>query len=431
MTAASEQFRKIVHIGKVFSPAAPIDKRDLFAGRIQQLARLIDVTNTRGQHAAIFGERGVGKTSLANIARELLSQTAVFDDAPCITVKVNCSTGDTFAAIWRKAIEQIEWDDSTERVTVGFRPAALKHRRSLVEHLPDSPLPHDICRLLESVGKAVFIFDEFDRIEDPQSTAMFADTIKEFSDYSIPATIVVVGVADSIDDLIKEHQSIDRALCQILMPRMTSEELTEIIMKALEQLDMQMDDEATTLIVLLSQGLPHYTHLLGKAACRGAVNTKRTRVTANDVRTGIDGALRDSQEHLQTAYQKATISPRKDTLFKQVLLAAALAPVDDLGFFASGDVRKPLTLIMGRPYDIPGYSQHLDKFSSPERGNVLEKAGTQRKFRFRFRNPLLQPYVIMRGLADNMLPGDALSMLQQKYRHDCAGSRGKRRQNST
>jgi len=114
-----------------------------------------------------------------------------------------------------------------------------------------------------------------------------------------------------------------------------------------------------------------------------------------------------------------------------LLLAAALAPVDDLGFFASGDVRKPLTLIMGRPYDIPGYSQHLDKFSSPERGNVLEKAGTQRKFRFRFRNPLLQPYVIMRGLADNMLPGDALSMLQQKYRHDCAGSRGKRRQNST
>ena len=340
-----------------------------------------------------------------------------------VSVKVNCSSDDTFGTLWRKALREIVLNEDSGAATVGFRPAAVIETKSASELLPADPSPNDVRRIIECLGESVFIFDEFDRLTQEKATSLFADTIKELSDGSVPATIIVVGVANSIDGLIQEHRSIERALCQILMPRMTNDELNEIVHKALAQLEMEIDADAEELIVLLSQGLPHYTHLLGKAACRVALTEFGRRISAHHVKSGIATSLEDTQQSVQTAYQEATVSPRKDTLFKEVLLACALAPVDDLGYFASADVREPLSLIMGKPYDIPGFSQHLDKFSSEVRGNVFEKAGTQRRFRFRFRNPLLQPYVIMRGLADEMLTGDALGLLKRKF----LSARGKSR----
>jgi hypothetical protein len=48
---------------------------------------------------------------------------------------------------------------------------------------------------------------------------------------------------------------------------------------------------------------------------------------------------------------------------------------------------------------------------------VLEKAGTSRRFRCSFKNPLLQPYIIMRGLADTMLEGELLELLRAKHQN--------------
>jgi len=400
--------------GEVFSPAAPIDRRDLFAGRIGQLTKLVDAVRTRGQHAVIFGERGVGKTSLANIGKDVLTHGGV--GSQVVAVKVTCSSGETFGGLWRKALDEIPTAVDTGGATFGLRSEARRESGSAGELLPDNPTPSHVRQVLDLLGEPVVIFDEFDRLQASEVTKIFADTIKELSDAGSRSTVVLVGVADSIDELIKEHHSVERALCQILMPRMTGEELREILAKATSKLGMNMDQEAADLVILLSQGLPHYTHLLGRSACRAAIDDGRLAVAVADVEQGIRNCLEDAQQSVQRSYQEATASPRKDSLFKYVLLACALAPVDELGFFSAGDVRDPLSKIMGKRYEIPGYSQHLDKFSSDDRGNVLEKTGTRRRFRFRFRNPLLQPYVIMRGLAEGTLSGHALGWLQRKFR---------------
>lgn len=57
---------------RVFTPAAPIDDRALFAGRTVQVVNVLDAVNQKGQHAIIFGDRGVGKTSLANVLASFL-----------------------------------------------------------------------------------------------------------------------------------------------------------------------------------------------------------------------------------------------------------------------------------------------------------------------------------------------------------------------
>lgn len=399
----------IAKIGHVYSPAAPIDRRALFAGRSAQLARVMQAATTRGLHVAIFGERGVGKTSLANIVK------AIYANGETVAVKVNCTKGDDFVSLWRKAFSEVEYSRKTDQATIGFQPGGVTDNGTADAMLSDSPDPHEIRRLLERLGNSIIVFDEFDRLKEKQGQSLFSDTIKTLSDYSVSSTIILVGVAQNIDELIKEHQSVERSLRQILMPRMDIDELEEIVTKANDELGMTIDSNALELVVVLSHGLPHYTHLLGKASSEVAVREGRKNLTLDDVRAGISAAIDDTQQSIRSMYHAATTSARKDTLFAQVLLACALVDVDELGYFTSPDVRGPLSDIMGKPYDIPNYSQHLDKFSSDARGNVLEKKGTRRRFRFRFANPLLQPFVIMRGLNEGVVSGKLIHILKDKY----------------
>jgi hypothetical protein len=60
--------------------------------------------------------------------------------------------------------------------------------------------------------------------------------------------------------------------------------------------------------------------------------------------------------------------------------------------------------VMRHKYEIAAFSRHLnDDFCAKERGPILEKRGYRRRYRFRFLNPLMQPYVLMKGIADGIL----------------------------
>jgi hypothetical protein len=74
-----------------------------------------------------------------------------------------------------------------------------------------------------------------------------------------------------------------------------------------------------------------------------------------------------------------------------------------MGYFAAQDVRIPMQIITGKTYEIPSFSQHLNEFSEAKRGPILKKIGTPRRFRFRFMNPLLQPFVVMQGCSAGKL----------------------------
>ena len=54
-------------VAEVFTPSAPIDSMALFRGRSTQIQMLVEAVSQIGQHAIVYGERGVGKTSMANV----------------------------------------------------------------------------------------------------------------------------------------------------------------------------------------------------------------------------------------------------------------------------------------------------------------------------------------------------------------------------
>lgn len=406
MANPTPEHRLDLEAGRVFSPAAPIDQAALFAGRTQQLRRVVDAVNQRGQHAVIYGERGVGKTSLANVLTESIHAPG----GQIISPHVNCDTADDYSSLWRKIFEEIELRD--QRQSAGFQQNIFSKSSSVADHLPTTITTHDVRRWLKHLSEfslLLIVIDEFDRLSDEEARTMMADTIKVLSDYHVPSTLVIVGVADTVDELLEEHQSIERALVQIPMPRMSNDELSEIIDKGLKYLSMTIDGDARRRLVELSRGLPHYTHLLGKHAARSALDNSRLEVQPQDVKTAIRQGLTEVSHSIANAHYQAISSAQSGNLFSQVLLACALAPVDDQGTFAAADVRKPMSALMGRPYDIPNFQRHLADFSSKGRGRILQRLGQPHRYRYRFRNPLMQPYVILDGVAAGLVSNEMLA----------------------
>jgi Cdc6-like AAA superfamily ATPase len=361
----------------------------MLAGRIAQLTDVVSAITMRGQHVGLYGERGVGKTSLATVLAEYFSDSGV--KTTFRTAVVNCSTDDDFTSLWQNVFAELDLEVDEREF---FSPESVRRRLQPL----DPP--------------ALIVLDELDRLEDDDALTAMADTIKTLSDHAVATTLVLVGVGRSIGELIGEHASIVRALVQIEMPRMTIAELSEILEKGCEHAGLAAEPEAVRDVAVLSEGLPHYTHLLGLHAGQRAVQDDRTLITGDDIQAAIPKAV--DRNTILSDYQLATRSARKDALFAQVLLACALAPKNQLGFFTSGSIRDPLEVIAGRRIDIPAFSNHLSQFLEPERGAVLQREGTSRRYFYRFADPILQPYVVLNGLAAGLISDEQLRRLQRQ-----------------
>lgn len=190
------------------------------------------------------------------------------------------------------------------------------------------------------------------------------------------------------------------------MPNMSDAELAEIVDKGMAACEMTVAPTFTNQVVGLAQGLPNYVHLIAQNACRVAVDSNRTHVKSEDLDQAISSSVESVQQSILDTYHRATTSNR-ETLYKQVLLACALARRDEKGTFGGTDVRDELQRVTGTFRDLPAFAQHLNDFSGEgRRGGILDRLGTSYRYRYRFRDPLLQPYVLMRGQLDNMLPTD-------------------------
>jgi hypothetical protein len=378
---------RIAAVARAFTPGTPVGRLDMLAGRMNQLTDIVSAVSMTGQHVGLYGERGVGKTSLANVLAEVFHDPKL--RASFNAVRINCTTEDTFITIWNNVFAELQ---------TSLDP-------------PDAWSPEGVRRTLDALSQpALIVLDELDRLEDDVALTALADTVKTLSDHAVPSTLVLVGVARSIGELVGEHASIVRALVQIEMPRMSVRELSEVLTKGCVEASLTIRSDAVDEITTLSEGLPHYTHLLGLHAGQRTVQDDRTAILLDDVRRAIPKAV--DRHTILNDYQQATRSARKDALFAQVLLACALAPKNQLGFFTSGSIREPLEVIAGRPIDIPAFSNHLSQFLEPERGSVLQREGTSRRYFYRFSDPIFQPYVILKGLSSGLITDEQRQRFQ-------------------
>ncbi len=389
----------------VFTPGAPVSQLSLFRGRNDQIEMVLEAVTQFGQHPVIYGERGVGKTSLVSVLHEIFARAGMVG---LRFAHINCDKQDTFASLWRKVFRELT---VSENNAVADSPQkSLPLPDTLDQWLGDEVTPDEIRRMaLLTKNHLIVVIDEFDQLAADGAVArLMANTIKTLSDRRAPLTIVLVGVADTIDKLIQEHESIDRNLVQVRMPRMSSEEIGQVIDEGLAAIGMGIEEEALRDICSLVQGLPAAAHHIGLQLSYHLIDHQGILATKPDVSSALEAVIRRMGQSLLSDWVEATTSPRRDALFKQVLVACALAPRNDLGWFQPVDVRQPFRAVTQKQaYDIQAYIQHLNLLSS-QRGNVLEKTGDARRWQFRFRKPLFHSYVIMRGLTEHIITDDVL-----------------------
>ena len=393
---------KAFEASQLFTPSSPLTENDLFAGRLEQIEKMLDATGERGKHVILFGERGVGKTSLARLFESFLPRTL----RHVHVVREQVDPTDNFSAIWKKVFRDIH---------VSISQNGNSQTVSVASLIEGELYPDDVRRELEGLFThnqlPIIIIDEYDKLSGSSANDLMANTIKALSDFGVNVTVILVGVADNVIDLIGEHQSVQRCLEQVLMPRMDTQERREVLNRAIPRLGMEITLGASGKITDLSRGLPSYIHSLGLYAVRNACARRSLTVTEGDVDVAITRAIEKAQEIVRENYAVAVHSNRADTLYKQVLLACALAETNDRGMFAPQAVCAPLSAILKREVEISTFQQHLKKFIAPERGEILIRKGRERAYQFRFADPIMQPFVIMKGIEENLIEPGAMSAL--------------------
>jgi energy-coupling factor transporter ATP-binding protein EcfA2 len=379
----------LFQLGEVFTPSAPVDDQDLFAGRNHELMSVVEAMQSAGQHVIIYGERGVGKTSLARIAASIGQAQGQ------VTIRLNCDAGDTFDHLWKKVADELtirlaeepEWQSMAD----GFTACVSALRGG---GLDPSGVRVALRRISQQRPITVF-FDEFNEVADSMAIAMLANTIKSLSDHIERVTLGPVGVAEDLDALLEGHLSAVRAIVQVKMPRMSRDELKEIVARGLSKLGMVIDDDALAMIEVIPRGLPQYAHLLAQEGARHALLQNRDDITRDDVMHGLKVGLAKLDRSLSKAYERATYSPKK-TRFKEVLLACSIARLGDMGDFSPSDIRLPYSKIIGEQVGIDRFNPQLTSLATNR--EILIREGEDRRWRYRFKDPLMEPYVLLEGL---------------------------------
>lgn len=389
-------------LSSLFS-GAPVNEDDLFAGRATEVRRILDALFERSRHVVLYGERGVGKTSIANVFWRRFNA----DLKTVIAARVQADPSDTFASLWNKAIYEI----------VSVSQQIGKHELVPLDVTVSMDTPDHVRRELQKCRPnaiPIIIIDEFDKLGDNNARLLMANTIKSLYDYSVNVTVIIVGVAEDIVQLIADHSSIDRALTQIKLNRMSSSELNEVIDKRLGRTSMRIDGDARWTIVKLSNGLPYFTQMLGKYSAVRAARRESLKIKTDHVDAAIEDFILDSEGRMQEAYRIATSSNQTDNLFKQVLLSCALAKTDGSGFFSPTDIIEPLSAITKQKKTHAHFQRHLTEFISVPRGEILTRRGGERQYRFRFSDPMMQPYVIIRGIQDKLIDSESRKRLLER-----------------
>jgi len=228
-----------------------------------------------------------------------------------------------------------------------------------------------------------------------------SDLIKVASDIGGESLkLLVVGVGETLDDLIKDHPSIERNISEVHMTLMSSEEIRGIIQKGSSELQIKFVEEVVAKIIQCAQGFPYFAHLLAQHSTVDAIRNSKTEVSIENFHAGVRRALDDVDHSIKKTYRDAVHSNRPSQ-FANVLYAAAMADADEFGFFTAKDLTEVPAKANGTCFSLQGVQYPLSKLSAPERREIIRKEGQEKRYQYKFSNPMMKQYIIMRRMAES------------------------------
>lgn len=268
-------------IRDAFTPSQPVNERAMFAGRRELLESLIVAIEDQRLHFVLYGDRGIGKTSILHVLSDLAT------DADYLMCYISCGDRMTFSDFARRIAQRIPLLFHS-----GYAPGSVEIEKGM--HLADvlPPGEVDVSTFGEMLGKlsdtrVLMLLDEFDRVETDEFRRSIAELIKSLSDRAAPAQVVIAGVAPDLAELIAQIPSIRRNVLGVLVPNMTDEEVGEMLSIAERRTGLTFSEEARELIGLASLGLPYLVGLVAQHAALLATDRGELSVSKADVREAI------------------------------------------------------------------------------------------------------------------------------------------------
>lgn len=404
-----------------FRPAQEMSEPRLFAGRTQQVRDVADALQIVGSCPLIYGDRGLGKSSLAVQAQliamgdatllEQLGATsyALPEDRTFLTIFVACSddvqdtrsllqllinaASDVVASDLDSAVTHLV--DRKTRRRVSFRVVEAETTKTFERAKSDLKyeelsLSERLQRLVRLLNKnysspVLFIVDELDRVRDK---AGLASTIKALSSQDLK--FMLVGIAQDWSDLLLDHVSLERQIAPVRVPRMQAAELAQIVDLAVDDLqshglDISFSSGARKRIVSIAAGFPWFVHVVGQAAVLSGAEDGVNEIDEDRVTRSIRELVRNRfAQHFADAYQRAV----RDSVNRELTLRVFAG-------WRSTDIPTASVYPILRGLGVSNPAVYRGHLAREEYGSVIMTPGYQDRGLIRFRNEMFKQYIFM------------------------------------
>ncbi|WP_336195608.1 ATP-binding protein [Hafnia paralvei] len=311
---------------KVVRPSQPIDASEFLFGRDRQYSEMKSALLAPGRHSFIYGNRGVGKSSLAHsIAFDLQEQADPILLSCDSTTTMRSVVADAIREATAKGAYKSDW---TVSVSLGVGGTGIKFERK------GSSASHDInivdtssavyaLEYLQKVHSDIpfLVIDEFDRIEDAKEREKFGTLLKQLGDKKSNVKFIFTGIAESFQELLSGHASSSRQIHELKLDPLSWDGSWAIIDRAFSEFGLSVPDELRFKVAGISDGYPHYVHLICEKMLTAAYESNLSIVDYNLFISGLDSAVRSVAQSLRGPYEKATLA--RDINYAYLLWAVA------------------------------------------------------------------------------------------------------------
>lgn len=323
-----------------FLPSSFVDEPSFFAGRQDEIKELTNSLLSHGSCPIIFGDRGLGKSSLATqIARIAMGDVELLGliNAPDYQINEN----QRFTVFWVGCSDQLKSKNDIirrmisviHRTIKGFKVQTTTTKQKfsfkfyeeetstteVTQPEPEKDIEEEFLDSLQDAfsqdgTKALFIVDELDRVPDSSGLSNF---IKNVSSDSVK--FLLVGIANNISTLLADHESLERQIFPVRLKKMRRPELEEIVDKAEaflnhNSLAIHFLPEAKKALCEASGGFPWFVHVIGQDSLIRAYDTSQKEISLEDINNSIERLSENRySQNFSDCYQAAVrdSSPRE------------------------------------------------------------------------------------------------------------------------